>query len=60
MQNSKAELIQRFISDTINNQNKLLSRSTDGGFRKMPKEYRSARELTKYNYIYFTVFGLAF
>ena len=38
MQNSKAELIQRFISDTINNQNKLLSRSTDGGFREMLKE----------------------
>jgi hypothetical protein len=34
----KADLIKKFISDTINNQNKLLRKSTDSGLNEMPKE----------------------
>lgn len=37
-ENSKAELIKRFISDTINSQNKLLGKSTESGISEMPKE----------------------
>jgi hypothetical protein len=34
----KADLIKKFISDTINNQNKLLRKSTDSGLNEMPQE----------------------
>ena len=37
-ENSKTELIRRFISDTINNQNKLLGKSIESGISVMPKE----------------------
>lgn len=37
-QNLKADLIKRFISDTINNQNKLLGKSTGSNINEMPKE----------------------
>ncbi|PRR81614.1 hypothetical protein [Clostridium vincentii] len=37
-QNLKADLIKRFISDTISNQNKLLGKSTGSNINEMPKE----------------------
>lgn len=37
-ENLKADLIKKFISDTINNQNRLLGRSTEGGINETPKE----------------------
>ncbi|AKA67997.1 hypothetical protein [Clostridium scatologenes] len=36
-QNSKAELIKKFINDTISNQNKLLGKSTESGIPEMSK-----------------------
>lgn len=42
---SKADLIKRFINDTINNQNKLLGRSTENGTSELSKE--SSDLLTK-------------
>lgn len=35
--NSKADLIKKFIQDTIDNQNKLLGKSTEDGHPEMPK-----------------------
>ena len=37
-ENLKADLIKKFISDTINNQNKLLGKSTENGINEMSKE----------------------
>ena len=37
-ENLKTDLIKKFISDTINNQNKLLGKSAESGINVMPKE----------------------
>ncbi|MBU3145319.1 hypothetical protein [Clostridium sp. CF012] len=37
-ENLKADFIKKFISDTINNQNKLLGKSTESGISEMSKE----------------------
>ncbi|MBU3109943.1 hypothetical protein [Clostridium lacusfryxellense] len=37
-ENVKIEFIKKFIADTINNQNKLLGKSTENGISEMPKE----------------------
>lgn len=37
-ENLKVDLIKKFISDTINNQNKLLGKSTESGINEMSKE----------------------
>ncbi len=37
-ENLKTELIKKFISDTINNQNKLLGKATESGISKISKE----------------------
>ncbi|MCB2309605.1 hypothetical protein LGL55_00560 [Clostridium tagluense] len=37
-ENFKTDLIRKFISDTINNQNKLLGKSTESQISEMPKE----------------------